>query len=242
MHPAYRLRFITGTVKWDSASLVPSFNALIPLVYTAAKHGQFCESDRLLARRWLLLAGVRKYFSGSGWSDLDRVLRKVGDRPTIRALWAATHTRLRRLRPDDFDTSRISGPATSLYVSMLRENDARDWARLDERLDGNVVGNNAKLQVHHFFPRALLKKHEWGSEWINTFANYTLISASTNLDVTTEEPATYMARLQVPARQLEIQCIPSDKSLWRVARYEKFVEERQKLLAASSNAFLGMRG
>jgi hypothetical protein len=234
------IRFITGTVKWTSASLVPSFNALIPLVYVTAHNGPLSESDRILARRWLLLSGVHKYFSGSGWSDLDRVLRKIGDKPSVRSLWNATHTRLTRLRPADFDTSRISGPITSMYVSMLREHDARDWARPDERIDGSVVGLNAGLQVHHFFPRALLKRHGWDSGWINTFANYTLISASTNLDVLTEEPATYMARLKVSEKQLEIQCIPADKSLWGVERYEEFIIERQKLLAARSNEFLGI--
>jgi hypothetical protein len=70
--------------------------------------------------------------------------------------------------------------------------------------------------------------------------NYTIISASTNLGVSTEEPATYIERLNVSKDELRLQCVPEDPSLWRVLNYDKFCTERQKLLARTLNAYLGL--
>ena len=54
-----------------------------------------------------------------------------------------------------------------------------------------------------------------------------------------EEPATYLKRLHVDAKDLEAQCIPLDESLWHVNRYEDFLEVRRKLLALKSKRVSG---
>ena len=78
----------------------------------------------------------------------------------------------------------------SLYLSMLRDKHAKDWGPSLAALDGTVVGHGAELQVHHFFPRALLRKHKVRAADVDTFANYAVISQSTNLNAGMEEPAT----------------------------------------------------
>ena len=127
----------------------------------------------------------------------------------------------------------------SLYVSLIRNAGARDWKE-HTPLDGTVQGHNASLQVHHFFPRALLRKEGYDSSQIDTFANYTLVSKSTNLEIGTEEPATYLRREKIEHHELDQQCIPQHEALWRVDRYEEFLQERRKLLAQHGNAFLGI--
>ncbi len=122
---------------------------------------------------------------------------------------------------------------------MLRDRDARDW-KTKVPLDGSVVGRNASLNIHHFFPRSLLRKHDYAADEINTFANYTVLSFGGNLDVGTEEPSTYMKRLNISARDLHAQCIPEDTALWHVDRYKEFLTTRRKLLAENANEFLGM--
>ena len=127
----------------------------------------------------------------------------------------------------------------SLYVSLLRNAGAKDWKE-HTPLDGSVQGHNASLQVHHFFPRALLRKEGYDSAQIDTFANYTLLSKSTNLDIGSEEPATYLRREKIGRHQLDQQCIPQEEALWRVARYDDFLWARRKLLAERANEFLGV--
>ena len=180
------LEFLTGTVRWTSASLIPSFNALIPLVVVLARSNSWSTEEKRLARKWLLLASVHGYFSGSAETQLDKVLRRIELKPSMKQLWTVTRRSLRPLRAVDFQTGRMSGPIMSLFLSMLRDGNAKDWQNTDSPLDGTVVGHGAPLQVHHFFPRALLNKQEELSYAdVNTFANYTVISANTNLNVST---------------------------------------------------------
>ena len=234
------VKFLTATVRWQSSAQIPSFNALLPLIYILACGDSWSSEERVLARRWLLLASVHRYFSGSVQTQLDNVLRRIKDHPSIESLWNATKRRLKKLGPEDFETSRLSGPIMSLYLSMLRNCDARDWRSRDVRLDGTVVGQGADLHIHHFFPRALLsKRKDVAVNNINTFGNYVVISANANLNVGTEEPATYIERLNIPKAELKKQCVPLDRELWRVPRYEDFLRERRKLLAQQSNEFLG---
>jgi hypothetical protein len=122
---------------------------------------------------------------------------------------------------------------------MLADNDARDWCDHYFRLNGKVIGHNAELQIHHFFPGSLLRKHGKGEGVIDTFGNYAVISKSCNLKVGAEEPATYMKRVEVSDIQLQKQCIPTDRNLWHLDRYGDFLKERRRLLAAAANSFLG---
>jgi hypothetical protein len=233
------VEFLSSTVRWHSSSLVPSFTALIPLIVILARTDSWSSSERQMARSWLLLTSLHGYFSGSAQTQLDRVLRGIEKRPTIKKLLAVTQRSLRRLRASDFETGRLSGPVMSLFLSMLRDRDARDWKNIDVRLDGTVVGHGASLQVHHFFPKALLKKQKGLTHSdINTFANYAVISANTNLNVSTEEPCTYLERLKVPQTQIKKQAIPLDPDMWRVRHYRDFLAQRRKLLAEEANAFL----
>lgn len=232
------IEFLTGTVRWESSSWLPSFNALIPLVYIVSNGGPFNLQEKKLARKWLLLAGVHSYFSGSVHSELDKILRKLKNDPSIEQLWKITSRKLTKLRADDhLQVSRRSGPLMSLFISMLRNEDTHDWIS-DNPLDGTVLGKNAKLHVHHFFPWALLNKHNHSSGWINAFANYTVLCSGTNWNISVEEPATYLERLKIHGHHLEAQCIPQDPNLLRVANYEDFIVEREKLLTKKFNEFL----
>ncbi|MBI5879275.1 MAG: DUF262 domain-containing protein [Chloroflexi bacterium] len=101
--------FVTGTVRWDSGAWVPSFNALIPLVYIKAQKRGWTKAEREVARKWLLLAGVRTYFSGSVYSELDQILRKLEANASVDQLWDITRRYLRKLSVDDFDTKGLTG-------------------------------------------------------------------------------------------------------------------------------------
>ena len=166
--------FLDGTVRWRRLSTLPSINALVPLIYAVAVTGKFETEDRDLARRWLHLVTLHYHFSGSANTTMDRMIRKVAEKPSIRALWnATTKASLKPMRSWDFETSRLSGPEMALFTAMLSTGNARDWCGPDRPLDGSVQGKHAELQVHHFFPRSLLKKHGVKDDRVNTMGNYT---------------------------------------------------------------------
>jgi len=233
------INFLSGTVKWNCDRWLPSANALIPIVYILSQR-RFSAEERKLARKWLLRATMHAYFSGSVHTTLDHLIKKLHknpEGPTIQKLWKLTARKLPKLSPEDFDTRRRSGAVMSLYISMLRNQHAKDWIT-DTPLDGNVVGHNAELQVHHFFPQALLRRHGVASELINSFGNYTIINKETNIEIGDKEPFAYIKEYHIGKRLLQAQCIPANRDLWRVEQFEDFVEERRNLLAKKANEFI----
>jgi hypothetical protein len=217
-------------------------------VFLLADGRQWSREELLVARRWLLLASLHGYFSGASQTALDKVLKALGGDPTPERLWSYTKKDLPKLSDDDFLTGRVGGPIMSLYLSMLREAKARDWGPGLEYLDGTVAGHGSALQVHHFFPRALLKKHKVKASDIDTFANYVVIRQDTNLHAGADEPASYievaLAAAGKDAKQVRAsirkQGVPDGAELWRVTNYVDFLAERRTRLAAAANRFLGL--
>ncbi len=234
------VRLLSAELKWQHLSLVPSVNALIPLVYVAAHDSKgLSGTNAQEARRWLVLSSMRRGFSGSVYTELNRILRQLSKNgASLSTLSKGRASWVKPLKQADFDTGSTSGAAMSLYVSMLREHDARDWYCPSLKLDGTVVGKNAALHVHHFFPRALLKSHNEDAQWINYFPNYVLLNAQTNYEIGKREPSDYLSGLKGMDRQLTKQCIPLDRSLWTYERYDDFLRERVKLLVKSGNEYL----
>ena len=120
------IRFLTSTVRWQSADLIPSFNALIPLIVIAAENNGINPRDAELARRWLLLAGVRTF----QWLRPQRDRQnppspeKANIRPRVVQCNGAKSPGKSR---HQIFRSRGLVPVTSMYLSMLAERDARDW-------------------------------------------------------------------------------------------------------------------
>ena len=99
--------------------------------------------------------------------------------------------------------------------------------------------NSPRLQVHHIFPKALLRKHGFDRNEINALANFCFLTQDTNLKIGMRNPAEYLPEVQAKhPGVLESQWIPTDPELWRVERYSDFLAARRELLAASAQSFL----
>ena len=122
----------------------------------------------------------------------------------------------------------------------FRKDGACDW---DDKLGISLKHSGAqhKLQFHHIFPKAVLKKHDLPTAKINDICNLVFISGSTNRRIGHKEPAIYLPEVKkrVDAEELGKQCIPDDESLWEVGAYDGFLKERRKLVAERFNQFLG---
>jgi hypothetical protein len=234
------IEFLSGTIQWDATSWVPSMVTLLPMIYILGLGGKLSADERQMAKRWLLLANLQALFTGKGYHKFEGLFRYLKNNSSVETLWKYTNRDLnpKKVVAGNFDTKRKVGAVMSLYIAMLRHHHSLDWKR-GTPLNGRVVGDNAELQVHHFFPQALLKKHGIESDLINTFANYTIISKETNLNCGSEEPAQYIERLKIDKKHLESQCIPLKRDLWKIDRYKDFLKERRNLLAQYANSFIG---
>jgi len=143
-----------------------------------------------------------------------------------------------RLNPGDFAGWSRSARFYPLLYMMTRVHHAKDWDTGIE-LSNDLLGRLNKLQIHHIFPKALLKKHGYSRPEINAIANFTFLTQDTNLNISDREPQEYLE--EIASKQpgaLESHWIPMDRELWRTDHYPQFLAARRDLLAKAANEFL----
>jgi len=140
--------------------------------------------------------------------------------------------------PDDFAGATRGARFYPLLYLLTRVDGARDFGSGLE-LRAELLGKLTSLQVHHIFPKALLRKHGYDRGDINALANFCFLTQATNIAIGMRDPAEYLP--EVAAKHpgvLESQWIPTDPELWRVERYQDFLTARRELLAESAQRFL----
>ncbi len=203
--------------------------------------GGFTDSahrDKVLY--WYVHSALWGRFSGSTETYLQQDYESV-ERGGVDALI----TTLERVRggklavsPDDFAGSTRGSRFYPLLYLLTRVDGARDFGSGLE-LRAELLGKLTSLQVHHIFPKALLRKHGFDRNEINAIANFCFLTQDTNIKIGMRDPAEYLPEVQAKhPGVLESQWIPTDPELWRVERYADFLAARRELLAFSAQSFL----
>jgi hypothetical protein len=91
------------------------------------------------------------------------------------------------------------------------------------------------IDRHHILPRRQFA--EASRTQADRVANIAFITSEVNKAISFTGPEVYLA--EIDRSRLRSQCIPLDRSLWRISRADDFMRERQKLLADAFNDFLG---
>lgn len=203
--------------------------------------GQFTDSvhrDKVLY--WYVHAMLWGRFSGSTETvlqqDYDAAARGGVD-DLINTLARARGGQL-AVGPDDFAGATRGARFYPLLYLLTRVDGARDFGSGLE-LRAELLGKLTSLQVHHIFPKALLRNHGYDRGDINALANFCFLTQATNIAIGMRNPAEYLP--EVAAKHpgvLESQWIPTDPELWKVERYHDFLAARRELLAESAQRFL----
>jgi hypothetical protein len=130
---------------------------------------------------------------------------------------------------------------SALFKTMFlafRADGAKDWrSNLNISLDHS--GAHHRLQFHHIFPKAQLRKSYTLRE-ADDIANLAFIGGKTNRGISDKAPLTYLPPLiaQQGAQIFDAQAMPTETSLLEVANYKAFLAVRRKRIAARLNEFL----
>ena len=128
---------------------------------------------------------------------------------------------------------------------------ARDWVTGNDLHARNVRGlvERRKLERHHVFPRAVLRKHGFPNDMVNHGLNGVLLSQQANQTLSKKDPADYMKavlqqqgatltekdlRDRVESHLVPYDVIISGDSLER--RFETFITERARIFARKIEA------
>ncbi len=189
---------------------------------------------------WYVHSALWGRFSGSTETYLQQdyeAVERGGVDALISTLERVRGGRLAVSRDDFAGATRGSRFYPMLYL-LTRVDGARDFGSGLE-LRAELLGKLTSLQVHHIFPKALLREHGFDRNEINALANFCFLTQDTNIKIGKRDPAQYLPEVQAKhPGVLESQWIPTDPELWRVDRYSDFLAARRELLASSAQSFL----
>ena len=218
------LRWQFGMINLD---LLWSAALLVPVIALCASSSS-ARDERAIAG-WLAMAALLHRYR-KGVESLDQDLRACrSDDPTGKLLSNARRDgRDLQATANDFKGKLFDrGALFGVYVAC-RHHGLRDV------LTGLPIASPDSVERHYLLPRAQFAPSRRASA--DTLANIVFVNGETTRLAGATSPEVYLSKLD--ADTLASQCIPSDRSLWRIEKAEELWEARRTLLAARFNEFL----
>jgi len=209
--------------------------------YLALRGGKLKDSierDKLLF--WYINTFLWGRYAGSTESTLTKDLSVVDHDTALDELLKEMETSRGdfHLLPEHFTGWSLASRFYPLLYLMTRVCKARDWDS-DVELSSHLLGSMSSLELHHIFPKSLLKEHGYTLAEINAIANFTFLTKDTNLMVSNRDPVEYIPALdRKNPGVIQSHWIPMDPELWKIENYRDFLAARRKLLAEAANTFL----
>jgi hypothetical protein len=238
----YAINFMRSNARIESPTLLSSPFILVALSNYAHRRSHEVspdEADRI--RYWVLLANAKgRYSRGSSETILDQdlaVLRQGGADELIERL----RQQVGRLdiAPEELEGRNQRSALFKTMFLAFHAAGAKDWrSNLAIALDHS--GNQHRLQFHHIFPKALLKRTGFSAREADDIANLAFIGGKTNRSISDKSPAEYLPALMQTAGEdvFTKQCIPTNPALLAPESYKKFLTERRKLISQRLNEYL----
>lgn len=238
----YAINFMRSNVGIEGPALLSSPFILVALsIYAHRRNYEVSpdEADRI--RYWVLLANAKgRYSRGSSETILDQdlaVLRQGGANELIERL----RQQVGRLdiAPEELEGRNQRSALFKTMFLAFHAAGAKDWrSNLAIALDHS--GNQHRLQFHHIFPKALLKRNGFSAREADDIANLAFIGGKTNRSISDKSPAEYLpALMQTTGKEIFTrQCIPTNPELLAPEVYKQFLTERRKLISQRLNEYL----
>lgn len=242
----FSLNFLRSNLKIDSSALLTSPYIILVVAFWGAKRDyKISESEATAMSRWVLLANAKaRYARGSSESILDQdlaILRESGGADELLERLVVQVGRLEVTPADLIGRNASSGLFKSMFLAF-KEDGARDW-NTNLQISINHSGKQDKLQFHHIFPTAYMKKQSKLIDLPSTddIANLAFIGGKTNREISDKAPADYLKKIieGTGREQLENQAIPTDLELLKPESYSDFLILRRTLIAQKLNEFFG---
>lgn len=243
----FALNFMRSNAGVTSPALLSSPFVLITLAYFGHKRDyNLTASEAEKLRYWALIANAKgRYSRGSSETLLDQDLASLRQGGGTQELIDRIRLQVGRLdiTPDELEGRNQRSALFKTMFMAFHKAGAKDW-RSNLAISLDHAGSHHRLQFHHIFPKALLRKHDLSAREADDIANLSFISGKTNRQISDKAPADYMPDYIEKAGQqaFDAQCIPTAANLLEISAYKAFLSERRRLIAERLNAFIGQDG
>lgn len=223
-------------------------NVLIPLIgYLAERGGQFpSEKAARHAMHWLYAAHTWSRYTAQTDQRLERDLSIIVDHKQpwtpLRDQIVDQRGRI-EVKAADFNGRGIRHPLYRTVYILTKVEGAVDWFNGSPL--GETHGSDYEIHNHHIFPKSLLYEERYDPDdhlerkKVNEIANRAFLTASTNVDLGSQEPAEYLPEVaeKYPGA-LKNQFVPMEPDLWKLKNYEEFLKARRGLMVQAINEFM----
>lgn len=238
----FAINFLRANAGIEDLSLLSSPLLLIIPGFYAWKRGyQLTPEDEKGLRQWVFIANARGHFGGASESTLDADLKTISKGGTTDDLLNSLKLEFGRLEitPEDFVGRNKRSALFGMVYLALKARGAKDW-RTGLGLSLTHQGNVHIIELHHIFPKALLRQAGYKTAEINEIANMALVSGGTNRKIAKTPAEEYLKGIldKRDKDSLEARCIPLDQQLWKLEAYPQFLEYRRATLAKLVNDFV----
>lgn len=222
-------------------------NVLVPLVaHLSANNITFDGNNKNQFLYWMFLALIWGRYSSQTDQRLDKdVYIAINSSQPVTDLINEIEDQRGRIeiKPSDLEGRGAGHPLHRMLYILTKYHKSTDWANGGSLQD--TLGDYYSIQSHHIFPQAVLYKNGYDPEnhldkqRVNEIANRAFITRDTNYNISDKEPQDYLPEVQSKFPDaLRQQLIPTEKSLWQIDKYDKFLTARRKMIADAINSFL----
>jgi hypothetical protein len=254
-----RFIMIIRSAGFIDSSLISSQNALnfaYILYLTLYNQGVAAADIERYVRRWYVMSVLTGRYSGSPESTIDQDMRLIDQNGILAysdvvirgelsdGFWETT-------LPQQMVTSSITSPYFHVFrAAQVKQND-KGFLSQDLTIRELI---EYRSDIHHIFPRDVLKKAGMDKGMYNQIANYAITQAEINSAISNKEPAVYFQEILAQTNggqrkygnivnEAELQenfrmnCIPERMEEVTIGDYEDFLSVRRDLMARKIRAY-----
>lgn len=224
-----------------SDDLLPSYNALIPIIYFAYVHNCRPNSARVKHNMqvWLYKTLLNANFSGQSDTIIDGCVNAIRNHSSIDYFpYGELEAYIKsRGRTADVGFDIIDGNAyIVLNLVYLFNNEILNF---QPQLNGNVP------EIDHIFPRSkmLSAPYKYPYRLVNNIGNYMFLESSLNKSKTNALPEEYFPQVVRDRPDFyERYLIPKDRRLHKPDNFEEFVDARRDMIFETIKKVLVYQG
>ncbi len=243
----YVINILKSQAFIDHTKEINSVYALIPIiVYVFNKPSQKLNQIEIKkAIKWLYYSQIRQRYISQLPQKLDTDIKVVinSKNPFDDLLGTIKAERPLDISKEEFVGTTVQHPLFNLMKFYFKSKNAICLGTgLGLRKN---MGRQYDLEYDHIFAWSILRDNGYSMNNRRKYAlaqeitNRAILTTTENRSKSAEYADVYLSEVKSNfPNALKLQLIPEDEILWKIENYEKFLEERRKLLAKELNGYL----
>ena len=224
--------FLKTTLNLGSNLFLEAENTLVPIVLLFSKREDKVQNKMGLLAYWFIVSYINRRFSGKSWPSLNKDIKAIleSEEPVDTLIENLKEDRsILTTKPEDIRGNQFKFILYCLFKQLRTKDFVTGFG-----IDSISASKSNRLDFHHIFADNILKKSQYKDKK-EDIANKTFLTNKSNKKLSDSDP-TYLS--EYSKELLKAHLIPDDKNLWKLEKYEEFLQERRRLISEELNKFL----